>query len=334
MRTRSLAIALVFMGAARGALAQTTETQERAGRDLTQPSNVGLGLAPGATKDEPSSKAQVILEGSTDQTTGTATLTRNTGNSQFQLKLSSSRDANGDAVPFTLDGPASDTKATLSYSGLSWGSGPSTEEQARFVALCQRLFGRDTCKTSELTNADDLKEAEDLLHLHDAVWFWAAEGSYGRKRFRYLDDSLRSQSVYHDNWSGEAYVGRYLGIGFLVGSYSYGKGFSPGAPAREICLPLGDSGALRCQDLVLGAPVEDSHSVASLELRRFFGRSLGVAPLVQRDFENDVTALLLPVYFLKNSDGALMGGARAGWRSDDKAFTLAVFIGTAMTLTP
>jgi hypothetical protein len=29
-----------------------------------------------------------------------------------------------------------------------------------------------------------------------------------------------------------------------------------------------------------------------------------------------------------------MGGARAGWRSDDKAFTVAVFIGSAMTLTP
>jgi hypothetical protein len=341
MSVRVVAIALVFLTSASVARSQSTETGDKptprppvGARDVTVPANVGLGPAIGTTKDEPSTTAEVVIEGSTDKKSGTASITRDTGSSQFRLTLTAPLDeSTGEAVPLTLDGAGTGTTAELSYSRLSWGTGPTQEEQDAYVALCQRVLGRETCKSSELTGADQ-ELAEDLLHLRDAVWFWALRGSFGRNRFRYLDDTLAAHSVFRNDWAAKGYVGRYLDIGFLVASYSYGRGFSPGAPVREICVPFGDRGALRCQDSVLGAPVKDSHSVASLELRRFLGRSLGLAPLVQRDFTNDVTALLLPVYFLKNADGALMGGARAGWRSDDKAFTLAVFIGSAMTLTP
>jgi hypothetical protein len=342
MSIRAIAIVLACTGTAGNvARAQSTSTATQpqshtpvGARDLTQPANVGLGPAFGTTKDEASTSAEVLLEGSTDKKSGTASITRNAGSSQFRLTLTAPVDQSTDeAVPLTLDGAGNGTTAELSYSHLSWGAGPTEREQAAYEALCMRVFRRATCKSSELTGADQ-ERAEDLLHLRDAVWFWALKGSFGRNKFKYLDDSLHSQSVYRNDWEGKGYVGRYLGIGFLVASYSYGRGFSPGGPSREICSPLGDGGALRCQDAVLGAPAKDSHSVATLELRRFLGRGLAVAPLIQRDFENDVTALLLPVYFIKNAEGALMGGARAGWRSDDKAFMLAVFIGSAMTLTP
>jgi len=47
-----------------------------------------------------------------------------------------------------------------------------------------------------------------------------------------------------------------------------------------------------------------------------------------------VTAVLIPVYFLKDAKGTPIGGVRGGWRSDTNAVTISLFVGAAFGLMP
>ena len=88
----------------------------------------------------------------------------------------------------------------------------------------------------------------------------------------------------------------------------------------------------------MGGPTEQDKKIGFFEVRKFFGK-VAFNPKISLDFEGneeedeDVTlGLDLPVYFLQNKDGQFVGGLRAGWRSDTKEVSVALFVGSALDL--
>jgi hypothetical protein len=71
----------------------------------------------------------------------------------------------------------------------------------------------------------------------------------------------------------------------------------------------------------------------TLEVRRRFS-AFALSPWIQYDAIGHVTAVGVPVYFLRSDKGSLNGGVRANWRSDTKAVTLSIFVGTVLGTVP
>lgn len=145
-------------------------------------------------------------------------------------------------------------------------------------------------------------------------------------------DSLEVQSETHDGFAAALGVGwlRYQqGFYYLGLSYRYEEGYQSGKE-QEICQPFGtDLDALSCAKRVVGAPTESKKQIASVEARRYSrDGSFALNPRFSYDFENSVSSVQLPVYFLKDGKGILNGGLTAGWRSDTDDFTLSLFVGT------
>ena len=163
--------------------------------------------------------------------------------------------------------------------------------------------------------------------------FLGATASLSRKTFDYLDATLADQSEDHLSGSAVVRVGafsRIFGFGFL--SYAYEERWLAGGSPQNICRPIGVEDAFACGDAIRGAPTKKVGSVLGGELRRYFGAAIAVAPSLRYDFKNKVTAVAVPLYFLRNKDGSLTGGVRASWRSDTEAVKLLVFVGTAFSL--
>ena len=70
--------------------------------------------------------------------------------------------------------------------------------------------------------------------------------------------------------------------------------------------------------------------VAYGEYRRFF-KHIGLSPRVSRGFEDNVTGIDVPVYFLKDN-GGFTGGVRLGWRSDTHDISASVMVGMQLRL--
>ncbi len=69
-------------------------------------------------------------------------------------------------------------------------------------------------------------------------------------------------------------------------------------------------------------------------MRRKLVGDVAISPKVQWDIEKKVGAVLVPVYFLKDSSGGLIGGLRGSWRSDTNAVVISLFVGGAFALIP
>jgi len=107
-------------------------------------------------------------------------------------------------------------------------------------------------------------------------------------------------------------------FGFVVGSYSRSETWQ-GASSRQLCRPFRDDGTLDCGQAAVGPPTKSMASVATLEMRKFT-KNIAINPYVQRGFEKKVTAVAVPIYFLKSGEGLAGGerghqeeGERPGW---------------------
>jgi len=182
--------------------------------------------------------------------------------------------------------------------------------------------------------AEGLRSLLDALDLGHGSFIYGVEATYAaEKKYDFITtESLTKQSEKHDGISLGAELGWLpyrWGIFFVGLSYRYEEGYKA-QPEQDICAPFGeDLGALSCSKAAVGAPSKSKKQIASIELRRYFrGGSLAVNPRFSYDFENDVSGVRLPIYFLKDGKGALNGGLAAGWRSDTEDYTLSLFVGT------
>lgn len=80
-----------------------------------------------------------------------------------------------------------------------------------------------------------------------------------------------------------------------------------------------------CKELPLGAPAEVESLIGQIEYTHHIARAT-IRPLVSYDFEEDVLALDLPFYFLRDKDDLFAGGFRVGWRSDTDDLAASIFV--------
>ena len=273
-------------------------------------------------------------QASSDDKTGTAAVAveKAEGTLTVSLTLSGPLDASTKtATPLTLKGLQNSSNAGV---GVHWFHWPGRIDIDRQKALCRAALSKEFCKLEELTDPGQRAEFIRVSHAADAPVIVNAGASVGRNGFKYLDSrTLSSASTARTDWSANVSVGRYApDTGYVALGYEYQRRFQGGNPS-QICLPIAGTGALQCRNAVVGAPSEATLNIGSVEWRRFFpGGHAAIDVTLARDFDNDVTAVDAPFYFLSSPKGGLTGGARASWRSDTKDIAVAVFIGTALRL--
>jgi hypothetical protein len=313
-------------------------------RTLAAPANMTFGTAAGVASGElrpgvPRLAVQFLLDATSDQKNGTVALGWKSGQqSHFLLTMTGPLDSGTQqAAPISLLGLPTGASIKLSASRLNW-RGPSGLEQLETQRLCEDLAKRgiSPCQTdNENIPLLERTALRQLSHVDDTPWFIGGDVGIERAAFRFLEPgTLAARSKNHETYTASGRLGYYSdALGFVIGSYAYRRSHAPAGSPADICQVIDGTTALRCQPAVIGAPAPRRLSVASVELRKFFAAPIAISPSVQRDFEKDITAVDVPLYFLKTGS-SLTGGVRFGWRSDTKEVAAVVFVGTAIGLLP
>lgn len=151
----------------------------------------------------------------------------------------------------------------------------------------------------------------------------------GRVVYDYIDPATISQmSVERTGWSAKAfYAVRPLEQSWLVTmSVEHQDGYKAQDDAT-LC-PIGGGACLTGPN---GAPTSRTQDLVSVELRRSFGE-FSAALALTYDSTEDVYAVELPVYMIRNSDGDFNGGVKLNWRSDQDDVIASVFVGRTFSL--
>jgi hypothetical protein len=259
------------------------------------------------------------------------------------IALSSPFDKKNVTNVATLDGFANSTELRLDFSkwyvpGLRNPFG--TEE---YDSWCRLANAKDDCQSHEVKEG---LQRIGLGHLFDEFrglyldpdrrrWSWGALLKVGHESFDYFGPELTKQDTSKVAWAAGAHFGwipRHSKMFNLVGvewQRSYVASRSTAA-----CLASEDT-VLSCVTGALAEPTEKNKHLVYWESRgtlplyasprspeRF---EIGFALRATYDFRNDESGVDLPIYLLRNSEGALTGGVRLGWTSTDQ-FGFGIFV--------
>jgi len=171
-----------------------------------------------------------------------------------------------------------------------------------------------------------------------AAYSLGIEPKVGYKKFDFIDATMLSKlSDSKVPWGISAFWGvTKMQTLFTVGG-NYQKGFKD-ADQGILCPSSSGSGTVTCKTGPVGKPVDDDAELAYIEVRHRFnipmGRqfmSAGISLKVTHDFKQDLTGVDLPIVFIKDKDGKLTGGVRAGWTTTGH-WQAGVFVGSAFSL--
>lgn len=260
-------------------------------------------------------------------------------NRSFHLKVSAPIDTSDDDTELANLRGLSDT-ATAEVGikqifGWDWKPrfgmkdfGPKLDE------ACTKATGKPDCGLASLPldRADEFIEWKGMPRLFGLT----VEG--GRKSFSWSEPvTLAKKDSQHTAYSTALAFGVFPLVSMraktpLRGLYYVGLNARyetsyKGQTKTQLCIPFGSGGALKCSDVVIGAPRKSIKAIAELEVRKYFGSNFLAIPRVSHDFRKTVTGVELPLYFLKDLKGGLNGGISLGWRSDERSITASVFVG-------
>lgn len=295
-----------------------------------------LGTVAGIQGAFRGSAFQTLLDASTDEKTATAVVGWKDGTSVYALTFKGPLGTKPkEATPISLDGLANGASVQFAANHMFW-SGPSLEEQAAIAALCARVAPNAACDMQNLPPGKDRDRMADLLHLNDIPVYLGVSGGVSVTTYRFLSGAqLKETSDKKTDFSLSAQGGVFTPMfGFVIGTLGIQQTSQAGADSVSVCRPLPGTDATTCSNGVLKPPTDSFGALGSLQLRRKLAGNVAVAPIVQYDFKKDVTAFIVPVYFLKDAKGSPIGGVRGGWRSDTKAVVISMFVGAAFGLTP
>lgn len=194
---------------------------------------------------------------------------------------------------------------------------------------------RVDCSSAGLAHFPTYRKRFDDATDYGQAYLASVKLEANNKNFEFADaTTYAADEQNHTGLSASATLGAVLDdIVYLSVSYEFQRSWKAG-DASDICSPLGMMGYSSCKSLALGAPTKRTSSLFHLELRRFFSKSVALGFRAHYDTDADVFSVEIPLYFLQNEDGGLAGGVTAGFRSDEDAPTLGVFVAEAFTLVP
>lgn len=171
-------------------------------------------------------------------------------------------------------------------------------------------------------------------YLKKPIWILSSNLKAGREDFDYLS-GMDKQSAKRKPWGGGVNLTYLKPEAYMISAgYEYQKGYNP--QKNGVVCPVVSSGSfVNCVQGAKGAPTENINHIFAVEYKQPFlikDIPFAIAPKVQRDLEDDVTAVSIPVYFFQNEKGGLTGGLSTDWNSKEKDWMFGVFIGSAFDL--
>jgi len=125
-----------------------------------------------------------------------------------------------------------------------------------------------------------------------------------------------------------AFVGSQRAI---ITSVEFESSDKAGKSARKCEAIPGSTVLTRCTDKPLGEPDHTNDLIGHIQYRRITGR-IGYYLELSYSTDEDEVGIGLPIYFIPNDKGALTGGVRFGWRSDEHKLVGSVFVSKAFSL--
>ena len=173
----------------------------------------------------------------------------------------------------------------------------------------------------------------DALIDRGTVWALGVRYKGNRRSFDVADPMTLEEESISKNGRAVSLSASILTKGDNFWSLSYvNETAHKAGKSQEICVPFDIENSLVCDSVVLEEPAEKETERGVLEFRRFVSSSFALSLKVAHNFDDDVTGVELPLYFLKSKEGGLIGGIKATWRSDTDDFALGAFVGTALKL--
>ena len=303
------------------------------------------------------------LQANSDTSSAMFTISRihsNPGSSSFSsrnLSLSAPLNDSDDKTDFGgFDKLANSTKLAFSYTrwkapNLNYEFEPS---QALYDEICAEV-NAGYRRSDDFDNANpELDTCVDLGLIKDyipdkyaeyeSLWWdqkgfitsFGIEGAVGDQDFDYINPAdLEKKSKSDTSWSLKLHYSivpvswENKTLFTLSAEYQDSKKDSD---SGTLC-PVADEETqiATCVTGALGKPVSDDAKSLAVEIRRSYGDK-AVALELKRDFEEDVTIVDLPLYFIRNKDKGLSGGLRIGWRDDTKDTSVGIFIGSTFSI--
>jgi hypothetical protein len=266
---------------------------------------------------------------------------------RFSLVGSVPLNNDDDAMPTSLDSLANGSKLTLRIGHFGLGAAiPDTVAEGiatNAVAACKAdpenaaPARQDRCEETNYATRTYARSRyrEYLWHtVPRGATDWGLDLSLGINEFLWTDPvTFGPQKSQEVDWSVTANVAHYFPGFVFSASASYQSAYEAAAE-QQLCPPNA-----ACVTARAAAPTRNEHFVLSAGFRyRFVGGDgqlarLAIAPQVNYDFEDDVWAVDVPIYFIPGPNGGLNGGVRLGYRSDrDNEFSVGLFIGTTFSL--
>jgi hypothetical protein len=162
---------------------------------------------------------------------------------------------------------------------------------------------------------------------------WEINGKVAQEGANFIDTTAFAlQKETRTPFSFGASVGTVLHGGTLIGIGLEYKSSYRASTETEVCVPLGESGSLRCQTGPFGAPTHSDGAILSAQLRRYLDRRIGINPQVRYHLMDNEWSVEAPIYFASNADGGLVGAIIPGYSSEKEDWTLRLVIGAAFGL--
>ncbi len=278
------------------------------------------------------------------------------------VKLSTPLSENDDPTqPADLDGLSQDTALAIDYSRLfrPRDNIPAAVDalSAMLIAACppakakidetgnldglinladQMKSGEIDCGSDRLADPGQLQRTYYDIAFPRWSWGFRLQGRVGYHQYEFfeLDGSKEDEDTYGKS-VGVALAGVHKGRRLAIG-LDYENAVKPSEDEAEKCTPVTGSTTLdSCESLPLGAPQHKSALVARVEYRIFFDYRkipMAISPMVSLSDDDKVVGIEVPLHFLATKDGALTGGLRVGWKSDESGIDVAVFLSRPLRL--
>jgi hypothetical protein len=178
---------------------------------------------------------------------------------------------------------------------------------------------------------EDLRQALRSTFSIGTAYTYGARLSVGRSTFQFREapgDVTRTERHFVP-LAVTGGLGALLRSNWFIAVQGGAERVRNGHSPQTFCSQLDDTGGtLRCENVALGVPAEDTGLVLAVEARRLFSRA-AFAPRFEYRQTKDLRLFEVPVYFLTDPDeGGWTGGVMLRVKNGDTS--VAVFVGPVL----
>jgi len=240
--------------------------------------------------------------------------------------------------PINLDGLGKSSVLDLGIHYLSWN--PKMDVDKAKEIQIEYLKRNPNVKNFILT-LNNLKNEPDLYRRFlDAIswgtaYFAVLRTKIGRQDFSYINADFKEFNEQKTNIALDAAVGvLFPKSGYFGFNCEFQKYYEAGKSA-DLILPFKGGPAQQLKKYNINSPTKKDRNKFQIEYRNIIGSFGAINPKISYFFKDKVTLIEIPIYIFKSKEEGLNAGINMSWTSKDNGrFGLALFIGSAFSITP